>query len=452
MEPRSSKLEPRKRLTDTALKALVGRPITHRRTVVDGTVPGLGLRVGPGGAATWTLNLRVTGEGGVTVTGRKLRGVKHRINLGSYPGMGLQTARTQAQALIDQARNGINPKDAIASKATVGNITVEDMGKKFLKDYVQSKELDSAQKYELAFSTHIFPKIGQKDAEALTREEVRQVMEAARVRRQRDPGKRGGVIGGVEAARTTVNVLKQAFTWAQDEKVIRRADNPATKMDKNLPRKKEGEIVLTLDEARIVWQALKDCGYPFGTHGQCQLLSACRLDEWASAQEPWVDLREALIVIPADSYKSDHVHVMPLAPQAVEVLKGIPPRTSGLHLFSSSGGDIPIQGIAKFYKTRLADQILANTGAKFPKRLTTQTLRRTVATQVAEELGDQGDKLVKRILGHSDGTVTAIYNRYGYVREMRRVLEKWANALTATDQNLTAAKPVQLYATLPHMA
>jgi integrase len=221
--------------------------------------------------------------------------------------------------------------------------------------------------------------------------------------------------------------------WGQDESVLKRADNPASKIQKNLPRKKEGEIVLTLEEARIVWQALKDCGYPFGTHSQLQLLTACRLDEWASALHSWIDLKEAIAVIPADSYKSDHVHVVPLVPQAVEILRSLPERSTGPHLFSSSGGDIPIKGIAKFFKTRLLDQILANTGSKFPKRITTQTLRRTVATRLAEQLGDEGDKLIKRVLGHADGSVTSIYNRYGYVREMRRVLEKWANELIAND-------------------
>jgi hypothetical protein len=46
-------------------------------------------------------------------------------------------------------------------------------------------------------------------------------------------------------------------------------------------------------------------------------------------------------------------------------------------------------------------------------------------------LGDHGDKLVKRVLGHADGSVTAIYNRYAYVREMRHALEVWADDLTA---------------------
>jgi integrase len=71
-------------------------------------------------------------------------------------------------------------------------------------------------------------------------------------------------------------------------------------------------------------------------------------------------------------------------------------------------------------------------GTKFSKKFTSHDLRRTVATRLAESLGDEGDKHVRRVLGHSDGSVTAIYNRYGYVREMRRALEHWANNLTST--------------------
>jgi integrase len=91
-----------------------------------------------------------------------------------------------------------------------------------------------------------------------------------------------------------------------------------------------------------------------------------------------------------------------------------------------------MQGVSKYFNTRLPDAILAITGSKFSKKFTSHDLRRTVATRLAESLGDEGDKLVRRVLGHSDGSVTAIYNRYGYVKEMRRALEQWANDLTAT--------------------
>ena len=79
---------------------------------------------------------------------------------------------------------------------------------------------------------------------------------------------------------------------------------------------------------------------------------------------------------------------------------------------------------------RLGEPRLARPFRRAP--FSSHDLRRTVATRLAESLGDAGDKLVRRVLGHSDGSVTAIYNRYGYVKEMRKALEQWANDLTNT--------------------
>ena len=64
---------------------------------------------------------------------------------------------------------------------------------------------------------------------------------------------------------------------------------------------------------------------------------------------------------------------------------------------------------------------------------TPHDLRRTVATRIAEQLGVGGEQLIKRVLGHADGSVTAIYNRYGYVKEMRAVLEQWTADLTGQE-------------------
>jgi hypothetical protein len=64
---------------------------------------------------------------------------------------------------------------------------------------------------------------------------------------------------------------------------------------------------------------------------------------------------------------------------------------------------------------------------------TPHDLRRTVATRIAEQPGVGGEQLIKRVLGHADGSVTAIYNRYGYVKEMRAVLEHWAADLTSSE-------------------
>jgi integrase len=235
--------------------------------------------------------------------------------------------------------------------------------------------------------------------------------------------------GGVEAARTTISVSRQMYSWAIDERVLKRQDNPASRIQKNLPKKKTGNTVLSLKEARIVYQAAKDCGYPFGDHARLMLLDGTRRVEWTLTEESHVDLGAALNVIPADNCKSDHVHVVPHVPQAIEILKAMPKPTSGRYLLSTTGSRKPIRGISKFYRTQLRDQIIANTGATLSKHLTSEVLRRTVATRLAELLGDQCDKLIKRVFGHSNGSVTAIYNRYGHLREMRRALEAWATEL-----------------------
>ena len=57
------------KLTDVALRAALKKAPSKRRELADGAVPNLSLRLGPG-SATWTLKIRVAGEGGVSKRGR----------------------------------------------------------------------------------------------------------------------------------------------------------------------------------------------------------------------------------------------------------------------------------------------------------------------------------------------------------------------------------------------
>jgi hypothetical protein len=57
------------RLTDTAIRAVLGKARTSRVDLADGAVPGLTLRIGRTRGATWSLLLRVVGEGGITGRG-----------------------------------------------------------------------------------------------------------------------------------------------------------------------------------------------------------------------------------------------------------------------------------------------------------------------------------------------------------------------------------------------
>lgn len=79
-----------KRLTDTAIRAVLASKRSGRIDLVDGAVSGLTLRIGRTRGATWSLLFRVVGEGGVTDRGHARKGVKRRISLGNYPEVSLE--------------------------------------------------------------------------------------------------------------------------------------------------------------------------------------------------------------------------------------------------------------------------------------------------------------------------------------------------------------------------
>ena len=68
-------------------------------------------------------------------------------------------------------------------------------------------------------------------------------------------------------------------------------------------------------------------------------------------------------------------------------------------------------------------------------RWTPHDLRRTVATHIAEGLGTGGEQLIWKILGHSDGSVTAIYYRYDYAhRDASRLRAVVTKAVGLTER------------------
>jgi integrase len=421
-----------RKLTATALQALLRKPPQRRVDLMDGGVAGLMLRVGRGGA-TWSLRVRVVGEGGVTSRGHQKKGNKARVTLGEYPALSIEGARALANTYLDQAKKGVSPAVALEATATAGGLTVEVLAQKFLDEYVRMKELRALLKYEGAIRVHIVPHLGHVLADVLSRDQVRASVKKVMVSMPRGSSSKSRPRGGKEAARSVVAVLRKMINWGIRERLLKRTDNPLTGMEDNLPKKKRKSRVLSLEEARIVWQAAPTLGYPFGPAYQLIMLTGCRPGEWSACLRSYVDLKQKLLVIPADAYKSDHVHVVPLVMQAIEILDDVLSNhrgASGEHILSGTDGKKRLAGWSKV-KARMMRAICAVTGEKPLEPWTPHDLRRTVATRLAEQLGVGGEQLIKRVLGHADGSVTAIYNRYGYVKEMRAALEAWAADLKA---------------------
>ena len=198
-----------KKLTDAAIRASLSKDRTRRVDLVDGTVPGLTLRIGRTHGATWSLLIRIAGEGGVTNRGFALKGAKHWVSLGSYPQVSLEMARARASQCLDQAKRGEQLIDELEQATTAGGPSIAALAEGFLSDYVRLKELRAARKYEMAIRVHIVPEVGRVLADVLSRDQVRGLMKAAMVRVPRGSGGKDRPRGGKEAARTVVGVLRK---------------------------------------------------------------------------------------------------------------------------------------------------------------------------------------------------------------------------------------------------
>jgi integrase len=122
-----------------------------------------------------------------------------------------------------------------------------------------------------------------------------------------------------------------------------------------------------------------------------------------------------------DRNKSDRKHSVPLSPPAVEIINSIP-RTSDVLVFPSRGTDKPVSGFSK-WKKKIVE--LSNTSG-----WTVHDLRRTVGTELAAL--KIHPHVIDRVLNHKGGTisgVTATYNQYDYLDEMREALNLWADTV-----------------------
>lgn len=198
-----------------------------------------------------------------------------------------------------------------------------------------------------------------------------------------------------------------------------------------------------MEEAKVVWAAASSLGYPFGPVYQLILLTGCRPGEWSASRWPWIDFKQSLAVIPAEAYKSDHVHMVPLVQSATTILVRMSQEHRGRRgnfIFRGTDREKPLAGWPKAQR-RMLSAICSIAGDRDMPRWSPHDLRRTVATRLAEQLGVAGAQTIKRVLGHSNGSVTAIYNRYGYVKEMRAALEAWAQDLCHFESSGVIAAP-----------
>jgi integrase len=192
--------------------------------------------------------------------------------------------------------------------------------------------------------------------------------------------------------------------------------------------------VLSATEINTFWDGLEKASMIPLTRLALKLMlvTAQRRDEVVSAAWSEFNLSEGVWEIPAARSKNKNAHRVPLSPLACDLLNHVQELCRGsLWLFPSPRVD------GLMVPTAVTRAMRVNLSRIGVEKATPHDLRRTAASNMTE-MGIPR-LVVSKVLGHSDGSVTAIYDRFEYWPQKKQALDAWAQRL----QEITSGEPAE---------
>lgn len=453
-------------LTDKFVESPKRIPAAGRIDYHDALVPGLALRASSTGHRAFILLARYP---------TKPKNPTRRA-LGDYGELTLEQARAKAREWLAMLNRGVDPKieaeklRAAALRALHNNFG--HVAEEFLRRYVKgeayceleriaaiyretSPRLTPAKALAIAMSNH--PKlvaISKKEGlvkkaymDAIIRKEFikrwanqpigditsKDCAEAIRVIVDRGtPGQ----------ARSAFEALRRVFSWAIGKHEFGIDTSPiATLRPTDLIGKKEIRNRILKDlELKAVWDGAAggykspekvgarlralpegdEMGYPYGPMIRFLILTGQREREVADASWSEFDFQKNIWTIPGDRMKGKHgTHIVPIAPDALALLKSLPRFTGGDFLFTTTNGKKSINGFSKA-KIRI-DKLSGVTEWTF------HDLRRTMRTHLSA-LPVQ-DIVRELVIAHAQPGLHKVYDQYAYLDEKLECLTLWEQRL-----------------------
>jgi integrase len=210
-------------------------------------------------------------------------------------------------------------------------------------------------------------------------------------------------------------------------------------MARTKPTQRRRKRILSDAELQAVWQAAETAPSAFSRFVQFVLLTAVRRAEAAKAPRSELSADGHRWLIPADRYKTDRDHFIPLSSAARAILAKTP-MIGRLWIFTTNGKK-PLGGFSKFKKEfdKLVFEIMlkADPEAALP-RWTLHDLRRT-ARSLMSRAGVEWD-IGERCLGHVPDGMRETYDRYEYLDEKRQAFESLGRLVGQIVESTDAAK------------
>lgn len=372
-------------LTDRAVRAL--RAGSTQSDYWDANLPGFGVRVSAQGRKTWQLRYRTNGH-------------QRRLKIGSYPNVGLAKARAAARSALGRVADGEDP--AAAKHVEHQGGTFRQLAAVYMARHARLRKR-TWRDDERILNVELLPVLGTSRAKAVTRTQVRELVEAIADR------------GAPIMANRTLALVRKVFNVGIDQEFDGLEGNPCARLTPPGVEQRR-DRVLSVDEIKRVWAAFEQEPVLPAALVRLRLLTAQRGGEIRGMLWDELDLDAGWWTVPSTRSKNKLPHRVPLSPPAIEILASLP-KTSSRWVFPSPNvEDQPIKNL-----TRGMKRIRARSGVDFRGH----DLRRTAASLMASS--GVSRTVIGKILNHSEPGVTAVYDRHSYDAEKRAALDAWGH-------------------------
>lgn len=272
----------------TSIQIKNARPSAKPTTMFDGMETGLHLLIQPNGTKTFRLKIQIGGK-------------DRRLTLGTFPDMSLAEARQEASKNKKQVKQGIDPTAPVVVN------TFERVANKFIewKESVLRAEA-TIRKYRECLKNDLLPTIGNKDIASIHAAEIVPLLERI--------DKRSNSL-----ARKNQELVSMVVRFA----VQRGYRPPYTQLDLSglIPRKPRTPKVIPKDIAATFKRTDE---YPESVMRyamKLQFYGFLRSSETMGAEWREFDFKKKEWHVPKERMKMRRPHVVPLARQAIELLK-----------------------------------------------------------------------------------------------------------------------------------
>ncbi|EBR8477317.1 integrase [Salmonella enterica subsp. enterica serovar Nima] len=336
------------------------------------------------------------------------------IGLGAFPALSLADARGLRADYLALLANGIDPQVQAEVVEEQQQIALDSIFSTVATNWFQLKSKSVTSDYAndiwRSLEKDVFPAIGETPVQQIKARTLVEALEPIKAR------------GALETVRRLVQRINEIMIYAVNTGLI--DTNPASGIGMTFEKpKKQNMPTLRPEELPKLMRSLIMSNLSVSTRCliEWQLLTLVRPSEASGARWVEIDLDAKLWTIPAERMKAKREHIVPLSPQALDILEVMKPISAHReHVFPSRND--PKQPM----NSQTANAALKRIG--YGGKLVAHGLR-SIASTALNEAGFNPD-VIEAALAHSDkNEVRRAYNRSTYLLKRIELMNWWGELI-----------------------